>query len=474
MNTLKKIIIKNYRSIELLEIAIPNFALPTSNCFGLVGINEAGKSSILKAIALKDNITAIKINQSDFKIDSSPITIEFKYQLEGVTEDLRVILGESISERAITSLKTFSANYTVNYSNPNVIIEDINFDKSKISENTDSTIIEKLKQFYKNNIQKTVFWTADEKHLINKPISLNTFINNPEGISVPLFNCFKLAEINDISNAITKALGDPAERDYLEEMLGIAVTNHVKETWKNNSIEIKLKINENSLNFLVKDLDSKNKSKTVDQRSDGFKQFISFLLTISAESKKEILKNTILLIDEPETHLHPMAQGDLLNELWNISSSELNNMTFFATHSNYLISKNNLLNYFHVTKNGDSTRIEQFNKKVSDYSEVNYLVFNIISTDYHNSLYGRLASEIEGETKDIDQFLKDKLKKKYIEKPYIKKKSNGTTNPPTSVSLQTYIRHLIHHPENTHNEPYTEEDLNNSTIVLIDILNNLD
>lgn len=472
MNELKKIIIKNYRSVKELEIIVPSNEHISSNCFGLVGINEAGKSSVLKAIALKDNLTTLEIKINDFNNYDNPISIEYYYELGLTNDDIREVIGESFSDKTVKNLKKFSALYTIENNALNKINEKIQFDENEINKSTDTSLLEDLKSLYKKYIHSTVFWSADEKHLINKPINLNTFINNPESTSVPLYNCFRLAEIKNIQNAISKALSDPAERDHLEDTLGKAVTSHVKGTWKNELIEIKLKINENNLNFLIKDLDSLSKSKTVDQRSDGFKQFISFLLTISAESRKDNLVNSILLIDEPETHLHPMAQGDLLNELWEISKLEMNNYIFFATHSNYLISKNNLSNYFHVTKEGDNTSIQQFNIKQSYYSEVNYLVFNIISTDYHNALYGKLLSEIEGDTKSLDQFLKEQLKKGYVEKEYIKQNNDGSICSPSKVSLQTYIRHLIHHPENTQNLKFTDKELEDSIICIKNILAN--
>jgi predicted ATP-dependent endonuclease of OLD family len=466
MSCLKKIIIQNYRSIEYLEIVIPQSDSNT-NCFGLVGINEAGKSSILKAIALKDNINTIIVNPKDFRTESKPISVEYKYELENVALELREIVGESISEKDVSKLKSFSALYSIESVNINFVIEEFLFDRTKIDESTNTEIIAKLNGYYKSKIHDTVFWAADEKHLINKPIPLSTFLNNPQSVSIPLYNCFQLASIEDIPTSITKALSDATEREYLEDRLGIAVTKHVKETWKNELIEIKLKIYENLLYFLIKDLETSSKSKTVDQRSDGFKQFISFLLTVSAESKKETLQKTILLIDEPETHLHPIAQGNLLDELMNISKLELNNISLFATHSNYLISKDDLGNYFHVTKNGDNTNIERFNKKQTDYSEVNYLVFNIISTDYHNALYGKLLSVLDAEPKDLDQYLKDSLKRKYVEKDYVKLNKDGSANRPIKVSLQTYIRHLIHHPENTNNAPFSDNELQNSIEIMI-------
>jgi AAA15 family ATPase/GTPase len=473
MSTLKKIIVKNYRSIQTLEIDIPNSQMPNSNCFGLVGINEAGKSSILKAIALKDNVGSIKIEKHDFKNEDS-IIIQFLYELENITSSIRDIIGDSISEKSVANFKHFKATYSINYDNPSLVIENIEFENPNIPESIDQIKLEELKTFYRSNIHHTVFWTADEKHLINKPIPLSNFISAPETISVPLNNCFKLAGIDDLQKSINKALTDPAERDHLEGKLSLAVTNHVRAIWKNDLIEIKLKIYENTLHFLVNDLESDSKSKTVDQRSEGFKQFISFLLTISAESKKEMLQNTILLIDEPETHLHPIAQGNLLEEMWNISKPQFNNISFFATHSNYLISKHYLDNYFHVHKCADNTEIRKIETKTSSYAGVNYSVFGILGVDYINELYGNLLFELACDSKEFDKKLKETLKKKYLEKDYIKQKNDGSLLPSIKVSLQTYIRHLIHHPENSNNEPFTDEELHIAIAALIEFQKKLD
>ena len=167
MSTLKKIVIKNYRSIEHLEINIP-VRNSESNCFGLVGINEAGKSSILKAIALKDNINVISVSLSDFKNDTIPIVIEYKYELQNVVQELRQILGDVISEKDVLRLHSFSAHYTINNSNLNLVNEELLFDQTILEDLTDNGIIEKIATLYKGKIHETVFWTADEKYLINK------------------------------------------------------------------------------------------------------------------------------------------------------------------------------------------------------------------------------------------------------------------------------------------------------------------
>ena len=96
---------------------------------------------------------------------------------------------------------------------------------------------------------------------------------------------------------------------------------------------------------------------------------------LSIENNNDELYKTVLLIDEPEVHLHPPAQISLLNELIKITSNDRNNLLFFATHSNYLIDKTNLDRYFKVFKhNNEYTKIKKIEKKNSTYSEVNYEV----------------------------------------------------------------------------------------------------
>ena len=69
---LQSIQIKNYRSLE--DITFDIKALDDNSfTFGLIGVNEAGKSSILKAMALKDSIVAL--TPKDFKEKSRNIEI---------------------------------------------------------------------------------------------------------------------------------------------------------------------------------------------------------------------------------------------------------------------------------------------------------------------------------------------------------------------------------------------------------------
>ena len=202
------------------------------------------------------------------------------------------------------------------------------------------------------------------------------------------------------------------------------------------------------LSFLVEDIGVKYDSKTTSQRSDGFRQFISFLLTISAQSSTNQLSYSLLLLDEPETHLHPQAQECLRKELIKITRNKENNIILFATHSNYMIDKNHIDRCFRVVKQGNKkTKLERIKGQGSSYSEVNYEVFGISTNDYHNELYG---------------YLEDIEKTKLENLPQNKKWYNEKTKKTDGVSLATYIRHSIHHPENTSNAKFTDNELTES------------
>jgi hypothetical protein len=313
--------------------------------------------------------------------------------------------------------------------------------------------------FYKELSHKVIFWKSIKKHLINEDINLETFGANPSETSIPLRNCFALAGIEeeDISEAIEKIKTTPAEINNLQVKLGDKVTTHIKKVWPNHPIKIKFQIDNLKLSFLVEDEKVKYQAKTTSQRSDGFRQFISFLLTISAESSSAQLANTILLIDEPETHLHPQAQEYLRDELIEITQNDATNIVLFATHSNYMIDKEKMQRCFRVVKQSNKkTIIEAINSGSMSYAEVNYEVFGIASTDYHNELYGCLEAQHASKLNAITQNKNwNNIKKGIVEK----------------VSLPRYIRHAIHHPENTTNPKYTIDDMRQSLNMMRKLLN---
>jgi AAA15 family ATPase/GTPase len=469
---LENITIKNYRSISELSFSI-NELNDNSTTFGLIGVNEAGKSSILKALALKDNFTTRGIKQNDFHSNKLPVEVDYQYELlEAEKEELLKKATEVIPEFDANSelFKTVHLNYRYDFSalNQDISLSFPNLTKSKgvkIEKATIEAVIVKLLPTILEISHKTIFWTAKEQYLISGAINLANFASNPDSVSIPLRNCFLLSGIDNIPEAIA-LISESTEREQLRELLGEKVTTHIRGVWPKHPIKITFDISDGNIHFHVNDENAKVKAKTAEQRSDGFRQFISFLLTLSAESRNAELQNTIILLDEPETHLHPKAQEDLLKELILLTKDTSKNIVFFATHSNYMVDKSTLERYYKIEKPEHITKLSKFDNKTSTYASINFDAFNILSTDYHNELYGKAQakSDIDNGT-EFDKYLQTKIPNCVIKQDY--EHTNGSK---FNCSLPTYIRHLIHHPENDKNIPYTHEELEHSTNALIALL----
>lgn len=455
------ITIKNYRSIEEISFDIEAVSDGTFT-YGLIGVNEAGKSTILKALALKDGLKNEKGETlplaKDFRDPTQAIEITYTYLLEKKEQqEAKDYLTANAPSADITDIDLNSIKYVASFEHnaPSQALEAVEVDSINSENEHKVSIEDHLVTYLSERTHKSIFWTAEDRYLISQPINLAQFADTPDDISIPLKNCFALAGIvgqQAIKNKVA-LITESTEREQLKGDLGEKVSDHINTAWPKHPIKITFDISDGLINFHVHDLDTKGKAKTADQRSDGFRQFVSFLLTVSAQNSNDELSNSMLLLDEPETHLHPQAQEDLLRELVKITQNKRNNVVFFATHSNYMIDKKDLSRNYKVFKKSkkktekEKTELMRFGEKASTYASVTYDVFEISSTDYHNELYDRLRANYgEENSKDavgINEFDNGyffQTKKLKLEYPVKKEKNKAT--------LPTYIRNCIHYPEN--------------------------
>ncbi len=454
---LKSIQIKNYRSIGDVTFDI-KILDDSSYTYGLIGVNEAGKSSILKAMALKDSTT--ELTAKDFNDKAKNVEVLFVYSIESLddtSEFNKLIDGDTPSTILSSHLFQLSdlIGFKVSFSSALPTAPVYEFLYSEKDTDLANSVVA-TKSFFEK-MHRTVFWTAKNEYLISEAVNLTTFGAKPE-ISIPLRNCFNLADIGDIQARITSIAGDSTEKEELEEQLGKAVTDHILAVWPGHPIKITFDIDGQLINFHVKDTNVKGKAKTAGQRSDGFKQFISFLLTISADDRNDELKNCLLLLDEPETHLHPQAQEYLLSELKKITINDRGNIAIFATHSNYMIDKEKLNRNFKVTKEKNSTSIAPIDTKNSTYANVNYEVFGIVTSDYHSELYSKLHEKFKLDYPDNEK--KENISefdKEFFHKAHGQSRDKPSWGKQNQVTLPTYIRNCIHHSDN--GNTYTQTEL---------------
>ena len=156
---------------------------------------------------------------------------------------------------------------------------------------------------------------------------------------------------------------------------------------------------------------------------------------------------------------------------------------FVTTHSPYLLRNfkkdTHKLMIFEKDENGnnklqnDNQTLNLFGDSSPTWGEINYFAFDVLSVEFHNELYGFLQAKAIDE--DQNNYYEDKFDQWLMDKGFAanktyKKQMNDKTTKSNKRTLPTYIRNLIHHPENNLNEKYTNEELKSSTEKMIKLL----
>jgi predicted ATP-dependent endonuclease of OLD family len=213
----------------------------------------------------------------------------------------------------------------------------------------------------------------------------------------------------------------------------------------------------------------------VSQLGSGIEMIVSllFLETLASLSKDKF----IVIIDEPELHLHPTLQLSFVNYLKTLSS---NIQVILNTHSPYfyknclsnpnielLISHKDSSDKVTVSNTGSSFGLFPWSPS---WGEINYRAFSIPTVEFHNELYGRFQ-EINGvwAEKETEDFF---ISKGVIPSKHWIRVYKGVSGNAYPITLMSYIRNSIHHPENTLNAQYSELELSGSIEQLILLIEN--
>ena len=191
----------------------------------------------------------------------------------------------------------------------------------------------------------------------------------------------------------------------------------------------------------------------------------------------------VYLIDEPELHLHPKAQEKLLGLLLEEAKDK---QIFISTHSPYMfkgaigegaklsIFKRNSEDIDIIDARDDGWGI--FGRFSPTWGEINWHAYDLPTVEFHNELYGFLQAKATDEDENnyyeenFDTWLKNKLGNEQ-NKVWTKIKQDRSTEN-TNRTIQTYIRNSIHHPENTENDKYEDDELRKSTQEMITLIKN--
>jgi predicted ATP-dependent endonuclease of OLD family len=194
----------------------------------------------------------------------------------------------------------------------------------------------------------------------------------------------------------------------------------------------------------------------INKRGSGVKRLILLNFFRAEAERKRRERNVpsiIYAIEEPETSQHTAHQRMLIRALLELSASE-NTQVLLTTHSPVIVKELVFDHLRLILLEGENKVVHSVLAGQLPYpslNEVNFTAFEEITEEYHNELYGFLESE-----ELINGFKDGKVTMNYI-----KLRRNGSKLTEQKV-LTEYIRHQIHHPENTHNLRFTEVQLSES------------
>lgn len=402
---LREIKIRGYKSIEDLEFPVQKYGTGDNESYTtiLIGKNETGKSNVLDAMAIpqyKGKVAFDKIQNQ--QKEPEIVAVVFDFEVESA-DDYRAAIGKAITipdelvdslditkiskeiylqgtmdeygidaayEAAAISVKKYS--FIEIEAKPAIPPKPAQEEAAIIkltSELTDEEketysqlTNDKFKEIIKSALWNFVddlsipvdYWTYEEKYLVEGKVNLKTFAGTPD-INIPLKNMFYLAGYKnqqEIKTKVDEIEKSDNKRKKLEKEINTATTKYLNDKWKEHEIDIEVEIESSTLevSVAVKDKSDENSYFDMADRSQGFKQFISLLLSISISSVSGDTKDHLILIDEPEVHLHPSGVRWMLKELIEIGK---HNYLFISTHSNFMLDKEAKERHYLLTKGKD-------------------------------------------------------------------------------------------------------------------------
>lgn len=451
-------------SIENFKKFKNKFAFNFNNQNFLVGENNTGKTSVIDAInyllngPIKDKkYKCLTCNNTDYITVEAEISGDFS----NIDTKYRDYIFYDENGDSYMKIKRSDEVLEITQSNKPVKLDESRIqcwnDATKQFENpsgkdTTFNVIDMVSIYANDHVDDIV--SFDSTKILGKLIksSVGDFFETEQ------YKNFK-EQHNTVFNTGTDSLKSRLNT------LANDISQILKEQWGDLELGFKFELTDNSSHLkkgslLVKEGGVEHE---LEGKGSGLQRsvMLSMIQALSKVYSSDTESNIILCIDEPELNLHPKAQERLAKALSKLSD---NIQIIISTHSPYTLkSFKKDLDTVYVFKDG----LVANPGKLSELSilpfgptlaEIQYFAYNLTPSDLHNELYGYLESE------NALSFSNTKT--------WIRENRDGSTLN-ESVSLQKYIRHTIHHPENTRNAAFSDMDISQSIKEMIVVVNSL-
>ena len=366
--------IKNFKAIKNTSINLKKDQLVL-----LLGVNESGKTSILKAIESFDHSNDPADAKAAFQ------RIRNKKQLDSVASVECDILVEASGDKSISKIaqdvtEDEATSFILKAPHVMTITREFTFENAvyvkdfykldsqtlkKISPRLSDAQADKLCREILKKSPLIIYFEDFKDHipdyLHTDPENVNynrnwvstlegLFYHADKNVTVKQFESIKDQNArNTALNRVNNALNKQFTSRWNRKLKGTKTIDRVEVLYDNSTKLFKF-------TAVGKD---KETVFDIEERSKGASWYLTFLLKTEFRKKRLSLDHgqTLYLIDEPGSNLHSTAQSNMVHDFRTLSSDSV---VIYTTHSQHLIDKANLSNVYIVKPKGESIHAERF------------------------------------------------------------------------------------------------------------------
>lgn len=448
---IQKITIKNFRlfpsekDFEIDNINTPDGTNEGSGLNVFVGENGSGKTALLDAFALPileyktENFGIENFNNTSKKVEVNIYSKE-EFEVDGTMPKSSFKAKGFSFEAGVRSKesKTYLSSIVVNDQ------KFIRVDSSKPKDNSPDLRVSVNNPFKGKRFGENDVLFLDRNRLFQtRSGNFNTtrFDRLMEDFSYQYLKKATIENLNDDLDGKIKK--DKVENKFLSQA--------VQKFQEISGSQIKLDFLDNYepfKNAFFAARKDNNQQISLNNLGSGYEMIFALLYSfyLAQQSGKQL----IVLIDEPELHLHPRLQEKFVAFLLEFSK---NAQIILASHSPLLVKQLSFNENVKISVlESDGQQVSEIEKRVLSYisaNETNFLAFNLATEEYHNELFEELKF-INGDDKSIKDFDND----------FFVTAKGETKNSPwkgsqNEVSEHTFIRNQIHHQKENGKTEYS-------------------
>ena len=399
---IKRIPIENFRSIKQANILVSDF-----NIF--VGQNNCGKTNLFEALEFFFNGYKGDIRELIFKRSSDlemSVEIEFSDIQDGLSkmqnEKNRATLSGKLGDADIACLRRSSKDVKKRklYINGNEVVPGTGFDAA-------------LNDFLPKFEYITTKQYYDSVAKYSKTTPIGAMLSNVLAAILQTNQQYK--EFQEKFSALFES--DDSEIKTEFDRIGNNVKVYLEKQFPDTS-KVRFEVTQPAFEDLLKnfntDIDDGIET-SAEEKGDGMQRAL-MLAIIQAYSdfrkqNEDAGKTFLFFIDEAELHLHPKAQRQLKEVLYDLSKDT--DQVFINTHSSVFVADNYAgQSIFKVEKSSGETCISEVNE-----SEKSYIIYDLLGGSPADLLLPNNFLIVEGQS-EFELFTRI-IKRFYTDKPSI-------------------------------------------------------